>query len=118
MIDAFGAALSTVLQGVVLVTWEEYVGMPAKVLYLLAGLACLFAMYSFSRYLLVANITKNHVQVIAFANLACCCLTVVLSVYLFQQLTTLGVLYFAGEILLILLLVIVELKTAAGLCKK
>lgn len=118
MIDAFGAVLSTVLLGVVLVAWQEHIGMPAEVLYLLAGLACLFAIYSFSCYLLEANITKNHVQVIAFANLAYCCLTVVLSVYLFQQLTTLGVLYFTGEVLFILGLVIVELKTATGLSRK
>ena len=106
------------LLGVALVTLEEYIGMPSQVLYGLAGVACVFAIYSFSCYFFVGNISKNHIRFIAFANLAYCIVTAALVLYLFEQLTALGLLYFIAEILVLVGLVTIELKTASAIARK
>ncbi len=112
LLDGIGAMISTILLGVVLVILEQYIGMPREVLYPLAGVALVFAAYSFGCYLFVQIISSTHIRIIACANLAYCVITVYLVVDLFDQLTTLGVVYFIGEMVVIIGLAVLELKTA------
>jgi hypothetical protein len=112
LLDTMGAALSAFLLGVVLPHFERHIGMPLMVLYLLSTIACVFVVYSFIGYLLVKENQTTYLKIIAFANLLYCCLTAGLTFYYAKELTTLGVLYFIGEIALILGLVTLELKTA------
>lgn len=51
-------------------------------------------------------------KIIAMANLMYCCLTMGLVIYLHQQLTIIGLIYFILEIIIISILVVIELKAA------
>lgn len=113
LIDSLGAVLTAFLLGVVLVRFEPVFGMPRSVLYVLALVACGFAVYSFCCYLFIEKKWRPFLCIIAIANLIYCCVTLGLIFYLWEELTALGVVYFLGEIIIIVALVIVEVKTVA-----
>lgn len=109
LIDALGAVLSAFSLGVVLVQLEAYFGMPKNILYILAGIAAVFAIYSFVCYFFSTKIWRPHLlKGIMVANLLYCCLTLILVLYFYQQLTILGWIYFLLEMLIIVVLVRVE----------
>ena len=110
LIDSLGAVLTAFMLGVVLVQFEAVFGMPCSVLYVLALVACGFAVYSFCCYLFVGKNWRPFLSIIAIANLIYCCVTLFLVLYLWQKLTVFGVGYFLGEIIVIVTLVVVELK--------
>ena len=90
LIDGLGALLSAFLLGVILVRWEPVFGMPAKVLYPLAAIAGVFAIYSLSCHFFLTQNRGRFLKGIAVANLLYCCLTLTLVVYFYSQLTVLG----------------------------
>ncbi len=113
LVDSIGALVSAFFLGIVLVKWQTFIGMPTTILYGLALIACIFAVYSFVSYKYLAGDSKPYLKIIAIANLLYGCLTMGLVIYFYPQLSKLGILYFVGELLIIISLVIVELKTAA-----
>jgi hypothetical protein len=76
LMDSLGAVLSALLLGMVLTRFETAFGMPKKVLYFLAGLACICAVYSFSNYWRMKENWRSYLQAIAIANLLYCGLTI------------------------------------------
>lgn len=112
LIDGVGAFVSAVMLGFVLTTFESFFGMPAKVLYILSAIAFLFAVYSFINAAR-KNCTACNLKLIALANLLYCALTFVLMLTNFQQISKYGLLYFTGEIIIIVSLALFELSTAA-----
>ena len=82
--------------------------MPRKVLYPLSVLACVYAIYSLCCYWFAAKKWRPFLIVIAVANLMYCCITIALVVLFYYALTVLGVIYFVGEILVIIGLVYIE----------
>ncbi len=112
LIDCIGAITSTFFLGVVLTTFEEFFGMPSHILYYLASIALVFAVYSFACYFRFPEKWTSFLKVIAFANLFYCILTLILVIYLFQQLTLFGLAYFIGEMILIIGIVSLEFKVA------
>ena len=110
--DSLGALLTAFLLGVVLANFESTFGMPRKILYILALIACLFAVYSFSCYSLVSKNHEPFLIAIALANLTYCGITLSLVVYYFEILTWLGVAYFLIEIIIVVSLSIVEIRVA------
>lgn len=113
LIDCLGALISAFLLGVVLVLFEEFIGMPKEVLYYLALIACIFAVYSFFCYFHFPNNWQPFMKAIAIANLLYCLTTIGLVIYFYSQLTTLGAMYFLGELAIIIALISLELKTAS-----
>lgn len=113
LIDAFGAMVTAFLTGVVLVYFESFFGMPKAVLIPLALVACGFSIYSFIGYFKL-NFNRNNwrifLRIIAVANLLYCGVTLGFVLYYFEQLTTFGILYFIGEILVVTTLVMIEFK--------
>jgi len=109
-LDSIGALISAFLLGVVLVNMEKVFGMPSRILYFLALVACIFAVYSFWHYRNIKENWQAYLKAIALANLAYCCLTIGLLFYFRQQLTILGFLYFGMEVLVIVSLAVFELK--------
>lgn len=118
LIDSLGGLLSAFMLGVALVRFEDTFGMPPRVLYALAFLACLFFVYSLFCFLRVTEHWRRYMKVIAIANLMYCGLTLGLVIYLHQELTTLGMLYFGSEIVMIIGLAMVELKKASHVVVK
>ena len=118
LIDGSGALLSAFLLGVVLVRFEPVFGMPRETLYFLAFLPCIFAVYDVYCYL---RITKNQglfLKIIAVANLVYCVVSTGLVLQHYQRLTNLGLAYFVLEIIVVIVLAMVELKTASGMVYK
>jgi CHASE2 domain-containing sensor protein len=113
LIDGLGAMLSALLLGVVLARFETTFGMPLKALYFLSCLACVYAVYSFLSYWRIRENWRPYMQAIAIANLFYCCLTMGLVIYHRQELTKLGLLYFLLEVVVIIGLIIMELKTVS-----
>lgn len=115
LIDGLGALLSAFLLGVILVQFEAYFGMPQQVLYFLAAIPCLFALYDFYCYFRVHKNRGPFLKIIALANLLYCCLSIGLVILHFPQLTPLGLIYFFLEFIIVIALAGMELKTAIKL---
>lgn len=110
LIDCIGAFLTAILLGLVLLNFQEYFGMPSEILIPLASIAMVFCIYSLSCYLLLKRNWKPYLKIIALANLLYCAVTATLLLVFYSQLTILGVLYFIGEIVMVLALVYFEFK--------
>lgn len=110
LLDSLGALLSAFLLGVALPSFQPIFGMPHKVLYGLAALACLFAIYSSWNYIWFRENWRPFLRAIGIMNLLYCCLTAALVVYFRQELTKWGLLYFLLEMLVIIVLVVIEFK--------
>jgi hypothetical protein len=109
LIDGLGAFLTAFMLGVVLANFESSFGMPLKTLYFLSFLAGVFCLYSFCCYFFVSGNWRPFLKAIAVANTLYCCLTLRLVFYYYQNLTLLGMVYFLGEIGIVMGLVVVEL---------
>lgn len=112
LIDGFGALLSVFLLGVVLVQLESWIGMPSRTLYILAGIAGFFAVYSFTCFFRIKKRWRSFLKVIVGFNLSYCMLTFLLLFFHQAQLTNLGIVYFVMEILVIAGLAFFEFKVA------
>jgi hypothetical protein len=113
LIDSLGAFLTAFLLGVILTSYEVYFGMPARVLYPLSALACVFGLYSMGCYFWVRSHWRPFLKAIALANLAYCLLTTGLVFLFYQSLTILGILYFSGELIVISVLIYIELSAVS-----
>ncbi len=114
-IDSIGALITAIFLGLVLARLEPIFGMPPKVLYGLSFIACMFALYSFYCHLQLTKNWRPYLIGIISANLIYCCLTIGLVICYYQKLTNLGLMYFLFEIMVILILVCIELKTVSEL---
>ncbi len=113
LIDGLGAVLSAFSLGFVLVQLEAYIGMPRDVLYGLAAVAGVFAMYSLSCHFRFPTHWQPYLRGISIANLLYCMVTLGLVIYYFPRLTVWGVLYFVFEMLIVLTLVRIEWRRSA-----
>jgi len=114
LVDGTGALVSAVMIGGVLASYPEVVGMPRSVLFFLACLAAMFAVYSFSCYLWAGTRWRSFLRVIAMVNTAYCVLTFGLMCTDYRALQLTGVVYFVLEIVVILLLVKIELEAVGN----
>ncbi|HKL15550.1 MAG TPA: hypothetical protein VJ915_07930 [Balneolaceae bacterium] len=112
LIDAAGAFVTAILLSQVLARYESAFGMPGSVLFVLAGIALVFGVYSVLCHFLVEENTAKFLKVIAAANTMYCILTLGLMMMHASTLTWLGLAYFTGEIIIILMLVRLEYKTS------
>lgn len=111
LIDGVGAALTSFSLLLVLPRWNAF-QMPPNILYFLGTIAILFAAYSLSNYYAKLAQVKLLIRVIAIANLIYCLFSGFIVLQLFGRLSFLDVVYFAGEILLVSTLAVVELQVA------
>lgn len=112
VIDGSGALLSAFFLAIVLVKLD--IGMPNNILYFLAALPCIFALYSFGCYFLIKSNWPPYLKGIALANLFYCCLTIGLIAHFYENLTTLGFCYFLLELLVVGILITIELRASAN----
>lgn len=114
LIDGIGALLTAFLLGFVLARFEEYVGMPPSILYLLSAIAFTYAIYSLTCRLKIKGNWKPYLKIIAFANLAYCVITLSLVIFYYSNLTALGLGYFVLEIVIIVVLAKIELTIVSN----
>lgn len=112
LIDGLGALLSAFLLGVVLIYFQDYIGMPKKTLYFLAAIPCFFALYDFVIYFWKPKKWQTFLLIIAILNLIYCCISIRLLFYHLPQLTYLGIAYFINELIIVVTLAIIEFKVA------
>lgn len=110
MLDALGATLSTICLGAVSTAFYPLFGMPLKILYLLAGLAAMYALYSFRHYFWFSEKETRYLRGIALANYFYGGLTLSLVVSHFERLTTWGRTYFIAELVIIFVLATIEYR--------
>ena len=113
LIDGLGAIVSAFSLAIVLVRFESFFGMPARVLYFLSFIAGIFVVNSFYGYFRFGDNWRVRLKTIAIANLSYCLLTLVLVVYLNGQLTAWGIMYFIVEIMIIASLSLIEFSVAS-----
>lgn len=111
LIDAGGAFFTAFMLGIVLAKNTVLFGMPTYVLQPLSAVAACFALYSFCGYLF-AKKYKLYISIIALANFCYCIVSSAVIIKYYQDLTTFGLIYFLGEIAVILSLVAIELRIA------
>lgn len=112
LIDGFGVLLSSVL--ITLFGFNpEWIGLPDKILFVLAFIAGFFMIYSFSCYLLKPVAWSWYLKVIAIANLIYGIATASMLIIYHNGVSTIGWLYFIGELMILVILARVELKIAA-----
>lgn len=113
LIDALGALVSAIMLGLVLTRFEATFGMPQEELRVLALLASIFFLYSFSCYLRTPANWRPFLRGIAIVNLLYCGLTIGLMVRLHDHITVLGYVYFVSEVMIIVVLARIELTATA-----
>ncbi|MFL0683181.1 MAG: hypothetical protein ACJLTB_08085 [Algoriphagus aquaeductus] len=112
LIDSIGALTTAFLLFVVLRNFNEYFGMPERILTYLSVIAVFFCIYSTTCFFVIKANWTPFIRIISIANLLYCVLTIGLVMFYNPQLTTIGTAYFLGEIAIIIGLVYIELKVA------
>ena len=108
LIDALGASLTALFLAGILIPFQKIFGMPLIILIMLAGFAGIFAGNSFLSLLFPLNYQIIFLKVMVFWNSFYCCITAFLILVYFEKLTSLGLIYFISEIMIILGLVVLE----------
>ena len=115
--DGIGALLSALMLGIVLPEFQSLVGLPTSILHLLAGLASLYAVYDFCCLRWVDHRNPRWLSGVIVANLSHLVLTLrYLWVYR-SDIQIFGVAYFVGELLVILVIVIYQVKIVKRLVR-
>lgn len=109
LVDGLGAFLTAFFLVVILARYEGSFGMPGRILYFLSFVAGIYAVYSFICYFFILSKWRPYLKAVAIANIIYCCLTIGLVGYFYQSLTTLGVIYFFLEVIIMSGLILIEL---------
>jgi hypothetical protein len=117
LIDSIGALTTASLLFVVLRNFNEYFGMPERILTYLSVIAVGFCIYSTTCFFIHKANWTPLIQGISIANLIYCVLTIGLVIFYAPQLTIIGVVYFIGEVVIICGLVYIELNVATEINK-
>lgn len=115
LIDGFGALVSALLLGVVLVSYEDVFGIPRPTLYVLALFPCLFGVYDLYSYRYAGKNTTHFLKGIAIMNLSYCFLSVGLALYHYASLTYWGWTYILLEVVIVSALASLEYRVAQSL---
>lgn len=109
LLDGFGALLTTLLIFFVLRTFNDFFGLSKSILGYLAALALVFSIYSIFCYFLVSDNWKLFLKIICIANIFYCVLTFGVVIFNYQNISILGIIYFLGEIIVIVGVVYLEI---------
>lgn len=118
LIDGIGAMGTASLLLLLPVFFPGIFGLPDSYTKLLGEIAVCFAIYSLYNYVWF-NPThwKPFLKVISIANAVYCVISLGIVLLHFQQITTIGWLYFMGEIAIIMLLFLWEMKVSKTVTK-
>lgn len=110
VLDGIGALLSAFLLGYILVELETIFGIPKSTLYLLAAFPLIFALVDFYSYHKKKIIVTKFMGLIACMNMLYCGLSLLSAIYHQQTITVWGISYISGEIIIVMILALTELK--------
>jgi hypothetical protein len=112
LIDGFGALVSALLLGMVLVSLQGIFGIPPPALYVLAFFPCLFGFYDLYSYWYAGKNTAHFLKGIAGMNLSYCFLSVGVALYHHEVLTFWGWVYVLLEVMIVSALASLEYRVA------
>ncbi|MEQ8706424.1 MAG: hypothetical protein RIC19_21005 [Phaeodactylibacter sp.] len=110
LLDGVGALVTATMLSQVLARHVPLFGMPKEVLHILSGVALCFAVFSLTSHLLVKSGFDRYLSIILIANITYCITTLVLMGVHIEKLTWLGIAYFIGEVIIVLILVYAEYR--------
>lgn len=116
LIDSLGAILTTFILFVIM-RLNEFFGMPKTVLAYLFFTAICFCIYSAACFLFLMERWTAFIRLIGVANLLYCAFTIGVVIKYYFLLTTIGIIYFLIEIVIICALSYVELTVAKEINK-
>ena len=111
LLDGIGALLTGILLIVVVIPLRKEFGMPQSVLYWLSAIAWVFSMYSICCAYIKTDQWQALLRAISIGNCFYCILIVILLINFINTVTLLGFAYFTGEIIIIISLVSIEIRT-------
>lgn len=109
--DGFGALLTALLLFFVIRTFNYFFGLSKITLEYLSLIALIFSVYSILCYFLIKNNWKPFLKIICASNIFYCLLTFSIILNKYESISAFGIVYFLGEIAVIIGLVILEIKT-------
>ncbi|MDB2657016.1 hypothetical protein N9Y60_03055 [Crocinitomicaceae bacterium] len=116
LIDGVGAMVTAALLFFLLGSFPSFFGVPNYLLVVLSGIAFTFAVYSLTCHLLLRSerLKRNReaLRIIALMNIGYCILTIVSMIELRSTISVWGMLYFIGEIMLILVIAFTDIRLA------
>lgn len=111
LIDGLGALFSTICL-ILLYIYEQYIGMPRDIIQWFILLAIFFTVYSLTCHFTKPQHWKRYLTILAVLNLCYTTFTLYEVIQNAAKLTTLGYLYFIGEIIVLIVLVFFEWRIA------
>lgn len=112
LIDILGALLSFLLLFVIAKMFSFYFGIPQIILYLLSIIALLIAIYSIVYISCRKNAWRSYLISISAINFLYCILTIVVLIYYWHTITSISLIYFSVELIIISLILLSELYTS------
>ena len=113
IIDGVGACLSALLLLTVLWNLQELFGIPTRVLMLLVVPPVIFAAYDAYCWFSQSSFAARRLRNMAMANLAYIGFSLSLLLLHLDEITTWGVLYLVGEMIVVFILYLLEWKVSA-----
>ncbi len=110
LIDGIGAVLTALCLGVVLPLFHEHIGLPKEVLIAMGGAGVFYGIYSFSCFFFIRSRYVAGLKLLILANLLYCVASAAVVTFYVEQMTLLGLGYFALEVLVILGVVFLEMN--------
>ena len=114
LIDGLGALVSVFFLGVVLPALDGVIGMPIHILYLLAVAPALFLGFDMYCFFYVRRANEKCLLAIIGANAIYCLVSTGVLIQHLDSLTGWGLLYFLGEILILIAMIFYEARVFRG----
>jgi hypothetical protein len=118
LIDLAGACFSFIIVAFIVGIWPQLFGITIPVIKTMMALAFIFGMYSYKCYNSKTINWRNHLAVLAFANMLYILFIMIVLFIKATELTGLGVLYLIGEMVIIGILVRVEMRLIKEVSQK
>ena len=103
-LDGIGAAIHAFSAGILLVKYQPEIGMPPTILDYMSIIACCCAIYSLVCFYVLKQTWRPFLLAIIAINFLYACFSIACVGYFWQEITTLGRVYFGLELLVIGLL--------------
>ena len=110
LLDAIGALISAISLGIILPLLQSHIGLDKDLLYILAGIAILFACCSLCSHYLKPIKWRLFLRIIIIANISYGLLTLSLVLYKYQTVGPIGKLYFILELIVLTLIISLEIR--------
>ena len=108
LLDGLGALVSLIMLGLVLPSYQKFIGLPIECLGQLAVFALVFFINSLAAYFITKTINNFWLKLVILGNSLYFCFSLWVVVGHFSELTVLGIFYFVAELMILGILIFYE----------